>query len=327
MKIFLTAMPGNWFPCVRTVKLVVILSATFFCHVACSPAAETNSPATAREFYNEGTKLLDAHKLGEAERRFESALAAQDERVQPLAAYNLGQVRFADGLDIFKKGPAESNVSAQGNAAMAAADGALKNGAAALVDNQLASLLDAYISGRGARHNLREAEKAVKAAMDTYAKTLLRWQRADDDFKGAVELNPADTNAAYNARLIDQDIARLVDSLRRMQQMAGKMAGKKSELDKVLSKLKGQMPAPNAPPGGKGDDDEEGEGGRGDVKPESLSGKEENAGRDGEQIQETLSPEKAAQMLDGLPVDGGRRLPIGGDQPGEPPKDRHGRNW
>ncbi len=184
------------------------------------------------------------------------------------------------------------------------------------------------LEGRDARRDLRSAEKAVKAAMDIYGKTLIRWQRSADDFKGAAEMNPADTNAAYNAALVEKDIAKLIDTIRMMQQMAAMMAGEKQQLDKILGKLKGQIPAPNAPPGGKGDDEDEGEGnGKGDIKPESLSGKEENAGRDGTEIQVQLSPDQAGQMLDALPVDGSRRLPIGGDQQGQPPGDKKGRNW
>ena len=63
------------------------------------------------------------------------------------------------------------------------------------------------------------------------------------------------------------------------------------------------------------------------MKPESLTGKEEGAGREGEQIQAPLSPDQAGQMLDGLQVDSRRRLPMGGDKEGTPPKDKNGRNW
>jgi tetratricopeptide (TPR) repeat protein len=292
-------------------------------------ADETNAPAKARDLYNEGTKLLAAKKYADAERALAAALAAQDARVQPPAMFNLGHVRFADGLAIKDKGPDAQKVTAQANAALAAGENAIRSGEASLVDNQMDKMVSAYLEGRGARHDLRAAEKAVKLAMDMYGKTLIRWQRADDDFKGVAEMNPADTNAVYNSKVVEQAIAKLVDSLRQMQQMAGMMAGQKQQLDKTLGKLKGKIPAPDAPPGGKGDDDEdEGDGGgQGDVKPESLTGKEENAGRDGNEIQVPLSPDQAVQMLDGLPVDAGRRLPIGGDQQGEPPKDRHGRNW
>ncbi|MBW8865392.1 MAG: hypothetical protein JF609_10840 [Verrucomicrobia bacterium] len=306
----------------------VILLVALLSHISLTHAADTNAPATARDFYNEGTKLLTAKKLTEAERMFESSLAGQDERVQPAAMYNLGHVRYADGVEILKKGPDAQKLSTQGGAVLAAGENAIRSGEAALAENQLDKMISAYLEGRDARRDLRSAEKAVKAAMDIYGKTLIRWQRAADDFKGAAELNPADTNAAYNAALVEKDIAKLIDTIRMMQQMAGMMAGEKQQLDKILGKLKGQIPAPNAPPGGKGDDEEDGEGnGKGDIKPESLSGKEENAGRDGTEIQVQLSPDQAGQMLDALPVDGSRRLPIGGDQQGQPPGDKKGRNW
>jgi len=90
----------------------------------------------------------------------------------------------------------------------------------------------------------------------------------------------------------------------------------------MLSKLKGQIPAPNAPPGAGGEDGDEDEG----VQPDSLAGQKENAGRAGDQMQVPLSPEAAGQILDGLSLDGNRRLPMS-DKQGAPPKEKTGRNW
>ena len=90
----------------------------------------------------------------------------------------------------------------------------------------------------------------------------------------------------------------------------------------MLSKLKGQIPAPNAPPGAAGDDDEEDQG----KQPDSLAGQKENAARQGDQMQMPLSPDQAGQILDGLSLDGTRRLSMS-DKEGTPPKDRKGRNW
>jgi tetratricopeptide (TPR) repeat protein len=283
---------------------------------------ETNSfsPITARDFYNAGTKLLTAKKFADAEKMFQTALAAQDERVQPAAVYNLGHARFAAGVELLKKGPDAQKVAAQGGAALTAGDHAIGAAESALAENNLDKMIAAYIEGRGARHELREAEKAVRAALETYGKTLQKWQRAADDFKGAAELNPADTNAARNAEIVERGIAKLVDSLRKMQEMAGMMGKQKLDLGKLLSKLKGQIPAPNAPPGAAGDDDEE------DVKPDSLAGQKENASRNGDQMQVPLSPDQAGQILDGLSLDGSRRLPMS-DKEGRPPKDKNGRNW
>jgi tetratricopeptide (TPR) repeat protein len=291
-------------------------------HVLAADETNNIAPVTARDFYNAGTRLLAAKKLAEAEQMFQSALAAQDERVLPPALYNLGHARFADGVELLKKGPDAQKVSAQGSAALTAGDQALRSAESALAENNLEKMIAAYLEGRGARHELRDAEKAVSAAMETYGKTLQKWQRAADDFKGAAELSPADTNATHNAEVVEGDIAKLVDSLRKMQEMMGALGRQRADLGKMLSKLKGQIPAPNAPPGMTGDDGDDDEG----VQPDSLAGQKENASKPGDQLQVPLSPEQAGQILDGLSLDGSRRLQMS-DKQGSAPKDKNGRNW
>ncbi|MEI6076428.1 MAG: hypothetical protein WCS94_12675 [Verrucomicrobiota bacterium] len=285
--------------------------------------AQTNAPppVTARDFYNAGTRRLAATNYADAEKMFQSALAAQDESIQPPALYNLGHVRFAAGGELLKKGPDAQKIALRGTAALSAGETAIRQSESALAGNNLEKMVAAYVEGRGVKQELRAAEKAVAAAMETYGNTLLKWQRAADDFKGAAEMNPADTNAVHNAVQVERRIAKLVDELRKMQQMAGMMAGQRQQLGKLLSKLKGQIPAPNAPPGGKGEDDEEEP-----PQPDSLKGKEENASRQGDQMQVPVSPDAAGQILDGLSLDGGKRLPMS-DQTGTPPKDKPKRNW
>jgi tetratricopeptide (TPR) repeat protein len=306
-----------------TTSKIIALSIAFVIGFSALAADETNSvtPVTARDFYNAGTKLFAAKKFADAEQMFQSALAAQDERVQPMALYNLGHTRFDDGAELLKKGPDAQKVSAQGNAALAAGQNALRSGESALAQNDLEKMVAAYLEGRGVRHQLRDAEKAVQAAMESYGKTLSKWQRAADDFKSAAEMNPADTNATRNAEIVERGIAKLVDSLRQMQAMLGAMGKQRQDLGKMMGKLKGQIPAPDAPPGAAGDDDDEDA-----VQPDSLAGQKENGAREGDQMQVPLSPEQAGQILDGLSLDGRRRLSMS-DKQGSPSKDRKGRNW
>ena len=277
---------------------------------------------TARDFYNAGTKLLTAKKYPDAERMFQAALAAQDDNVQPAALYNVGHTRFASGLEKLKQGPDAQKAVAQGTTALSEGEQATHRSEDALASNDLNKMIEAYLEGRGARHQLREAEKAVSAAMETYGKTLEQWRRSADDFKGTAELNPADTNAAHNAQIVERGIAKLIDSLNKMQAMMGMMGKQKQDLGKLLSKLKGQIPAPDAPPGLTGDDDEDNEG----IKPQDLAGQKENAGRQGEQAPIQLSPDQANEILNGLSLDGTRRLNMS-DKEGTPPKDKKGRNW
>src|SRR6266478_4260673 len=60
---------------------------------------------TPRELFNAGAQNLGAGKLAEAETFLERALASQDERLQPATLYNLGHVRFGQGIEELKKGP------------------------------------------------------------------------------------------------------------------------------------------------------------------------------------------------------------------------------
>jgi len=276
---------------------------------------------SARDFYNAGTRLLLAKKFADAERMFQAALAAQDDRVQPGALYNVGETRFASGVERLKQGPNAQKMTDQGAATLSNGDRAIHEAESALAANDLNRMIQAYLDGRGARRELRDAQKAVSEAMEMFGKTLEQWQRSADDFKGVNELNP-DTNAVHNAEVVEGDIARLVDTVRKMQSMMGMMGKQRQDLGKLLSKLKGQIPAADAPPGQSGEDDEDNEG----VKPESLTGKKENAGKQGEQMQVQLSPDQANQILNGLSLDGTRRLDMS-DKQGLPPKDRKGKVW
>ena len=290
------------------------------CRALAGSETNADAPVTARDFYNAGTRFLATNKFADAEKMFESALAAQDERLQPAALYNLGHARFDLGADLLKKGPDAQKVAAQGSAVLAAGAEAIGAAQSALDQNDLSKMIAAYLAGRGVRHDLRDAEKAVQTAMETYGSTLRHWRRAADDFKSAAELNPADTNAARNAEIVEQGIAKLVDNLHKMQQMAAALASQHQQMNDVLSRLKGRIPKENMPPGAPGDDDDE------DMQPGLLAGQKENPSREGDQTQPQLSPDEAGQILDGLSLDGTRRLEMS-DQQGAPPKDKKGRDW
>src|SRR6202007_561813 len=68
-------------------------------------APEPPPPSTPREFFNAGTRKLRLGKLNVDESFFETALASQLERLEPPSLYNLGHVRFGQGVEELKKGP------------------------------------------------------------------------------------------------------------------------------------------------------------------------------------------------------------------------------
>lgn len=282
---------------------VLALACATFADSQTNAIAPAVQPVTARDFYNVGTELLAAKKFNEAQQMFLSALSAQDARVQPPALYNLGHARFADGLAALKKGPSAQSIDAQGSEASSEAGSAIQQGQAALAENDLSKLIASYLAGLGARRDVRAAEAAVRTAMQTYGETLRKWQQADNDFKSAAELDPADADAARNAQIVEQYIARLVDSLRQMQKLGAKLGGQHQKLNELLRQIGGRIPKPNMPPGAPGDKDQD-EG----VQPESLRGMEEGATQNGNPIEERLSRDEAAQILNGIPLDAAERL-------------------
>jgi len=276
-------------------------------------------PKSAREFFNAGTRALGGKNFPAAEKWLASALATQNEKIQPRALYNLGQVRFEDGRDALKKGPAATAAVERGKTAAALAGQMLPSGQAALAENDLKKMIAAYQAGQGLRKELTAARAAVRKAMEVYGGTLRKWRLAADDFRSAAELNPAATNAQRNAEIVEQHIAKLVDSLREMQEMEGQLAGRRQQLKNMLSELKGRMSKENAPPGAEGDEEDE-------PDPGSMQGQMEPPPKDGSEMETAVSPEMAGQLLDSLAPSGTRRLPMA-DQKTSQSKEKKGRTW
>jgi len=304
----------------RISTTIFFLTLTFSTHAA-SPSSPPDVPApvTPRDFFNAGVRELRAGKLREAEASLESALASQNERFQNPALYNLGFLRFSQGVAELKKGPAARPSAARGRSAAEAAAQAAQEADAALASEDVQKMVAAYLNGRGARRELKAATKLVKHAMETCGNALSKWQRSDGDFKSAVELNGADADARHNADTVERSIAKLIDSLRELQQAASAMGNKNQELQDKLKQLKGRIPAPDMPPGAAGDDEEDEDfpnGPQPDMK--------EGTSRQGEEM--TLSPEQAAWLLQGFPLDSERRLPMGQKDTAEP-KNASRRPW
>jgi len=138
------------------------------------------TPTTPREFFNQGTKQLSAGRLREAESFFESVLASQKEPLQIPALYNLGHVRFDQGIEELKKGPAAEKTAARARAATDQASGAIRSIDDALASEEVGKMVAAYQHGRGVRKELKAATEAVQKALEVCGTVLARWQRSDD---------------------------------------------------------------------------------------------------------------------------------------------------
>jgi hypothetical protein len=283
-------------------------------------APEPAPPTTPREFYNAGTLKLREGKLREAEPLLESALASQQQSLQPVALYNLGLVRFNQGVEELKKGPPGRPTLASGQAASQRTDQAIRSAAEALAADDLQKMVEAYRRGRGQRRELKAAMAAVRRALEAHEATLNKWQRAGGDFRSAVELNRTEADARYNAAVVDQWIAKLVDTLRELQQLANAMADQKRDLGDKMKQLKGKVPAPDMPPGAAGDDeDEEDE----DQPKGPQPGQQEGPSREGQELM--VSPEQAGWLLEAFRLDAQRRLPMGQNQ--QEPRNRNRPTW
>ncbi len=291
-------------------------------HSAEGAEAEPATPASPRDLYNEGTRQLREGKLTEAEASLQSAVAGQNEKVQPPALYNLGEVRFIEGARELKKGPSSRASAARSDRASEAGGNAIRAVDDALGGADLQAMVAAYRQGRGARKELKAAVAAVKAALESYGSVLTKWTRASGDFKSAHELLPSDADALSNAAVVDRHIAELVDLKRMMMQSMSQMGKQQSELRQKMGQLKKRMPPEMGQESkGNGDDDDDDE----DKPPqEPKPGQEEGPSKDGGR--QLLTPEEAARLLGMLKLDTNRKLPYGMENTAKP-KDRKGRDW
>ena len=127
-------------------------------------------------------------------------------------------MRFGQGVEQLKKGPSAKPTVERGQRAAQQADAAIRQANEALGGNDVQKMVAAYLRGRGARKELKAATEAVRRALQVHGAVLGRWERASGDFKSAAELNGADADARHNSDVLDRLIAKLVDSLREMQQ-------------------------------------------------------------------------------------------------------------
>ncbi len=286
---------------------------------AADPAAA--SPSSPREAYNFGVAKLEKGDLAGAETLLHSAVASNQDALQPSALYNLGIVRFEQGKDELKKGQDAKQVTRQGQAGAAAADSALQEGFDALTRANLDALVAAYRRGRGVRKELKAVVTALQEAIERHGVALSRWQRSSGDFRSSLELSgePHPGDAAHNADVVDRNIARLADTLRQMQMLAQQLGEKRQQLDQLLAQMKGMVPEElqDKGPGEEEEDEEKNPKGPQEGQEESRAQKDE---------QKPLSPEAAARLLQSFQLDRSRSLPMGMDKTGQP-KDPNRRNW
>jgi hypothetical protein len=283
---------------------------------------DTAVPATARELYNDGTQKFQQGKLPDAEAALQSAVASQDEKVQVPALYNLGHVRFQQGVKQLKDGPNAKATQSTGQRTSQDTTGALQDANEALAGSDLQAIVAAYLHGRGTRKELKAAIEAVKKAMESNAAVLTKWERSSGDFKSADELRPPDRDAQANAEVVDRCIAKLVDIQQMMAQMMAGLCKQRDELKGAMKKLKEKMPGDPGKmfKGGEDDDDEDED----KPPPEPKAGEREGPNKNGAEREMTM--DEAEELLGMLRLDANHKLPVGVTDTAVP-KDRKHRDW
>lgn len=284
----------------------------------CASALHAVEPLSPRDLYNKGTQMLLEQELDDAESFLHSAVASNDERIQPHALYNLGFLRFELGKEELESGPDTRSTLQRGGAARSGADAAILASRNALDSTEVSQMLAAYWRGRGARKELKETLKVVQMALDSHGAALGRWQRSAGDFRSAVELRDSVSDAEHNAEIVDLSIAQLVDSIRQMQALEAVLGQQMEELKGLLSELRGRIPDLQGAPG-PGDEEED------DDWPDGPEpGQREARSKAGDE--RAISPDDAERLLNAFRLDRGRPLPLGMENTAQP-EDRRGRNW
>jgi Ca-activated chloride channel family protein len=293
------------------------------CLLSCWPyhgvtfAQTPPSPASALHLYNQGSQLLEEGKLREAEQILTEALLIQDVSCQPAALYNLGHVRYRLGAEALRQGPMPESLPQLEAARTALAQKAIDDAETALARQRIEAIVDAYRQARLARRQLKPVADAVKTALESHRNALMRWERASSDFKSAIELNPTEADARFNADVMDRHIARLVELVQQLQQSMQSLAGQRQRLQQQIEAMKKFLPKELHEDGGD-EEDEDSE------TPLPKPGDQEKPGREGKE--RMMTREEAARLLNSLRLDANRKLPMGMHQTGAS-DNRQGKTW
>jgi tetratricopeptide (TPR) repeat protein len=292
---------------------------SFILLLCAGAGAAIGAEASPRADYNRGVESLEKKLLRDAESWLLRSLAAQKQPLQPPALYNLGHVRFQQGSELLEGEPPREPILGRGESATDDADGALSRADRALQTGDLMAIIEAYLSGRISRKELRLANEDVQRALDLYGSVLVRWRRSLGDFRSSDELKP-DDDSKFNARVVERRIEELLKKAKELEELREALGQMRAELKEKLAELRSKIPD-GMLPRGQGDDEEEDED---QSQPTPESGWQDQAGREGER--RGITPEMAQQILEALGLTGDRKLPLGEGEK-QPPRDPNAKDW
>jgi len=292
--------------------------ATVICFGISGLVAAVASPSdnNARQHYNTGTTEMKAGKLREAESALRKAAETNEEQVLPPALYNLGHVRFLQGKETLKGEGSRQQLLDNAKAATVLAEEALKQGGEALQQDEVQEYIQAYQQGRGARKQLRLSNDELGRTLKLYASVVERWRRSIGDFQSSNELVSQNTDALFNAEIVERHLEKLLKIQKQLEMQAEGVGKKREELKKMMAELKGKIPKEMQR---QSDDEEEDEDEEDGKDPKAGQPQEQRLGNEGE-----ITPEMADWLKETMKQ---RKMSV--DEAGEPKqrKNRKGRDW
>ncbi len=302
------------------------------------------SQRSPRSLYNSGLQKMRDGDLKEAESLLRNAAALGEENVVTPALYNLGHVRFSQGKETLKGEGNRQQLLDTAGAATALAEEVLRSKKTIAEQSEdVQDIVEAYLEARAARKQLRASRDANTRALELLGTALEKWRRSVGDFRSAAELQPVDTDAPFNADVVERHIEELLKHKEQLEKQAAEVEKMREELKKMMGKLRSKIPPEMMQEGDGEEEDEESEEEKG-KNPKDKAGEKQEQRIGGEReispemskwLKESLKQRTMNINPNGQPV--GSDLsnepdPLGQPRPdgrGEPqqPKGKKGRDW
>ena len=231
-------------------KLSVALALGAWSSLVEDARAVADSPHSS---YNEGVTRLAANDLKEAETAFRRTVESNQQQLQPTALYNLGHVRFLQGKETLQGEGNRQQLLDSSAAVTAIAEEVLRRVTPASESEDVQELISAYMEARSSRKQLRLARDENTRELDLLGSALSRWRRSVGDFRSAHELNPSDSEAAFNADVVERHIQELLKFKKKVEEQQEKIGDQREKLTQTMKKMRGKIPKEMQ----RGSDDEE----------------------------------------------------------------------
>lgn len=318
--------------------LLAILAGVAVAHAGDNGAQPEFAELDARELHNLGTQRLAQKDITGAEDALRASLERDRDALRPGTLHNLGHVRFGRGREALggkTRGDITDLSIARSYVEAADADIDDIGDMITFLDREKAAKREPDYTGAvstlgSAINTFRTMKKESIPAADKHlthrAGVIAAWTRSVGDFRGAHELDNADTDAKTNADRIEELLRSLRRETEALQEAQADQRRKLEELRAAIKELIKRIPPDKLPESaaGEGEDDDFG---LGQKQPQGGSGnKQSEDGAEGK-----MSEQEARNTLEGIRDELGRKMSTTGNKgapgSGGKPGERKGKDY